>query len=95
MPIYITMCKNTEKGSAALTQAPQRLAAGAEAIKNGGGRIVGAYATLGRYDFIVITEFPENKAAWPVLIQTGTLGMTTAETTEAIPIEEFVRMVRT
>jgi uncharacterized protein with GYD domain len=93
MPIYITICKNTEKGAEAIKEAPQRLAAGAQAIRKGGGRVIGAYASLGRYDYIFITEFPDNKAAWPVLIQTATLGMTTAETLEAIPIEEFVRIV--
>ena len=93
MPIYITMCKNTQKGAETIKEAPQRLAAGAEAIKRAGGRIIGAYAALGRYDYIFITEFPDNKAGWPALIQTATLGMTSAETMEAISIEEFVQIV--
>jgi uncharacterized protein with GYD domain len=46
MPIYITICKNTQKGAETIKEAPQRLAAGAQAIKKGGGRIIGAYATL-------------------------------------------------
>jgi uncharacterized protein with GYD domain len=93
MPIYITICENTQKGAETIKEAPQRLAAGAQAIKKGGGRIIGAYATLGQYDYFFITEFPDNKASWPVLIQTATLGMTSAETMEAIPIEEFVQIV--
>jgi uncharacterized protein with GYD domain len=93
MPIYITICKNTQRGAETIKEAPQRLAAGAQAIRKGGGRIIGAYATLGRYDYIFITEFPDHKASWPVLIQTATLGMTSAETMEAIPIEEFVQIV--
>jgi uncharacterized protein with GYD domain len=48
---------------------------------------------MGRYDYITITEFPDNKAGWPVLLQTPTLGMTSAETMEAIPIEEFLQIV--
>ena len=93
MPIYITICKNTEKGTETIKEAPLRLAAGAQAIKAGGGRIIGAYATLGQYDYVFITEFPDNKASWPVIIQTATLGMTSAETMEAIPVEEFVQIL--
>jgi uncharacterized protein with GYD domain len=46
-----------------------------------------------RDDYIFITEFPDNKASWPVLIQTATLGLTSVETMEAIPIEKFVQIV--
>ena len=93
MPIYITICKNTPRGTETIKELPQRLAAGAQAIKEGGGRIIGAYATMGQYDYIFITEFPDNKASWPVLIQTATLGMTSAQTMEAVPVEEFVQIL--
>lgn len=93
MPIYITMFKNTQKGSETIKQAPQRLAAGAQAIQKAGGRIIGAYATLGRYDYVYITELPDNKAGWPVLVQTAMQGTVSGETMEAIPVEEFVQIV--
>ena len=93
MPIYITICRNTQKGAETIKEAPQRLAAGAQAIREGGGRVIGAYATLGQYDYVFITEFPDTKTSWPVLIQTATLGMTSAETMEAIPVEEFVQIL--
>jgi uncharacterized protein with GYD domain len=93
MPIYITMSKNTQKGSETIKQAPQRIAASSQAIQKAGGRIIGAYATLGRYDYVFITEFPDNKAGWPVLVQIATQGTVSGETMEAIPVEEFVQIV--
>lgn len=90
MPIYITLFKNTQKGAETMKETPQRIAGGAQMVQS---RIIGAYATLGRYDYVYITEFPDNKAGWPVLVQTAMRGSVSGETMEAIPIEEFVQVV--
>lgn len=93
MPMYVTLFKNTQKGAETLKEAPQRIAAGAQAVQKAGGRVIGAYATLGRYDYVYITEFPDAKAGWPVLVQTAMHGSVSGETMEAIPIEEFLQIV--
>jgi uncharacterized protein with GYD domain len=93
MPTYITLFKNTQKGAETIKEAPQRIAAGAQAIQKAGGRVIGAYATLGSCDYVYITEFPDTKAGWPVLIQTAMQGSVRGETMEAIPIEEFIQIV--
>jgi uncharacterized protein with GYD domain len=94
MPIYITLLRNTQKGAETIKEAPQRIATAAQAIQKAGGRVLAAYATLGRYDYVYITEFPDTKAGWPVLIQTASQGTVSGETLEAIPIEEFIEFVR-
>jgi uncharacterized protein with GYD domain len=93
MPIYITLFKNTQKGSETIKEAPERAAAGLQAVQKAGGRVIGAYATLGRYDYVYVTEFPDTKAGWPVLVQTAMRGSVTGETMEAIPMEEFLQIV--
>lgn len=93
MPIYITYMKLTPKGAENIKETPQRIAEGAQWIQAAGGRVIGAYATLGRYDYVYITEFPETKAGWPVLVKTAMRGTVSTETVEALPIEEFVQMV--
>lgn len=93
MPIYVTYAKQTQKGAETIKEAPQRLAQAAQRIQQVGGRILGAYATLGRYDYLYIVEMPDNKVGWKVLIQTAMQGTVSTETVEAIPIEEFVKMV--
>jgi uncharacterized protein with GYD domain len=94
MPIYITLFKNTQKGAETIKDAPQRSAEGAKAVQAAGGRVIAAYATLGRYDYVYITEFPDSKVAWPVLVKTAMRGTVSGETMEAIPIEEFVAIVK-
>jgi len=93
MPTYVSLFKNTQKGAETIKDAPQRAAAGIRAVQKAGGRVIGAYATLGRYDYLYITEFPDSKAGWPVLVQTAMRGSVTGETMEAIPMEEFLQIV--
>jgi uncharacterized protein with GYD domain len=94
MPIYVTLFKNTQKGAEAMKEIPARAAEGARAVQAAGGRVLAAYATLGRYDYVYITEFPDTKAGWPVLVKTAMRGTVTGETMEAIPIEEFLEIVK-
>lgn len=93
MPIYITYMKLTQKGAENIKEVQQRIAEGAQWIQAAGGRVIGAYATLGRYDYLYITEFRDTKSAWPVLVKAATRGTVSTETVEAIPIDEFVQIV--
>jgi uncharacterized protein with GYD domain len=56
--------------------------------------VIGAYATLGRFDYVYITEFPDAKAGWPVLVKTAMRGAASGETMEAIELGEFVEIVK-
>ena len=94
MPMYITLFKNTQKGAETIKEIPQRAAEGARAVQAAGGRVIGSYATLGRYDYVYITEFPDTKAGWPVLVKTAMRGTASGETMEAISLEEFVEIVK-
>jgi uncharacterized protein with GYD domain len=94
MRIYITLFKNTQKGAETLKEVPQRSPEGAKAVQAAGGRVIAAYATLGRYDYVYITEFPDTKAAWSVLVKTAMRGTVTGETLEAISLEEFTEIVK-
>ena len=59
-----------------------------------GGKVINAYALLGRYDFIYITEFPDQKSALKVLFKTAMKGRVSPENLVAIPLEEFLQTVR-
>lgn len=93
MPIYITYLKTTEKGAETLKEASQRIAQASQWIQATGGRVIGAYATLGQYDYVWITEFPDTRASWSVLVKAAMQGAVTTETVEALPIEEFLQIV--
>lgn len=93
MPIYITRVSLTQKGAETLKDSPKRVGQVREWIQKAGGRVVGAYATLGETDYLWITEFPDSKAAWSVLTKVAQLGTSRSNTVEAIPVEEFFNIV--
>ena len=93
MPTYITRVTLTQKGAEGLKDAPKRTAQAREWIQKAGGRVIGAYATLGETDYLWITEFPDSKSAWSVLAKVAMLGTSRSNSVEAIPLEEFFDIV--
>jgi uncharacterized protein with GYD domain len=93
MPIYITRVSLTQKGVETLKDAPKRTGQVREWIQKAGGRVVGAYATLGENDYLWITEFPDSNAAWSVLTKVAQMGTSRSNTVEAILIEDFFKIV--
>ncbi|MFQ5985894.1 MAG: GYD domain-containing protein [Thermoplasmata archaeon] len=54
-----------------------------------GGRRLSTWATLGRYDFIVVTEAPDDKTIIQISAKIGALGGAHVETLAAIPSDEL------
>jgi len=64
-----------------------------EIIQQCGGRLVAAYATLGKTDLLAITEFPDAGAVMKASIAlTKALGISFASV-PALKVEEFDRLV--
>ena len=95
MPMYITYLKLTQKGAETIKEAPQRRAEVAQWIEASGGRVVAAYATMGRFDYVYITEFPDARSGLQVLVKTAMQGALSSETAEILPLDEFLRIVAT
>jgi uncharacterized protein with GYD domain len=94
MPIYVTLFSSTAEGTKGLKETKRYLEEGEKDIKEAGGKILAAYALMGRYDFIYITEFPDQKSALQVLFRTAMKGRVAPETLVAIPLEEFLQSVK-
>jgi uncharacterized protein with GYD domain len=61
MPLFLSQVAYNEEGWQALVSNPQnRLEALRPVVDKLGGRIVNAYFAFGDYDFILISEFPDN-----------------------------------
>ena len=64
MPLFLSQVAYSEEGWQALVSNPQnRLEAIRPVVDKLGGRIVNAYFAFGDYDFILISEFPDNVSA--------------------------------
>lgn len=93
METYITFGKFTEQGAANIKEGPARLDAAKQAIENAGGKWLGFYLTMGRYDFVVITQAPNAEVAATNLLALGSQGNIRTETSRAFPEEEYKNIV--
>ena len=63
MPTYISLVNLTEQGIKEFKNAPERLQFFDEAARQAGGRLIGFYLVMGQYDYIVITEAPDDQTS--------------------------------
>ena len=94
MPRYIALMKLTEQGIKDIKNAPQRLEqaiAGMEAL---GGKMVDFYTVMGEYDYVAISEFPNDEAGMTFLLTLESLGNVRTTTLRAFNKQEFGELVK-
>ena len=94
MPVYVTLGKGTANGYKDIRAMSERFQSVCQSVQANGGKVIGCYATMGQYDYLLITEMPSEKHLMKTLVQEVTNGTTTLETLTAIPIEEFLNTVK-
>ena len=93
MPIYVTLLKNTALGAKEIKNFGNAVEEAAGWIASDGGRILGAYALQGNYDFLWITEFSDASGIGKSLLSAAARGLVVTETLEALPIDQFVALL--
>ena len=83
MPTYISMVNLTEQGVKEAKNAPERLQAFDAALKEAGGKLVGFYLVMGQFDYIVITEAPDDQTAARLILGTIAQGSMRTQTMRA------------
>ena len=63
MPTYVTLLRFTQKGAETIKEGPSRLDAAKGRFRAAGAELKAFYLTLGRYDFVTISEFPDDETA--------------------------------
>lgn len=93
METYITFGQFTQQGVVNIKEGPARLDAAKQAIENAGGKMLGFYLTMGRYDFVSITQAPNADAVATILLILGSQGNVRTETARAFTEEEYKNIV--
>ncbi|MCZ6669927.1 MAG: GYD domain-containing protein [Acidobacteria bacterium] len=94
MSIFVTLGKGTANGYKDIQAMSERYNSVCSAVQAGGGKVIGCYAIMGHYDYLLITEMPSEKDLMKVLLQKTSDGSTTFETLTAIPIKEFIETLK-
>ena len=90
MPIYISRGRFTPDAVKGMLAKPEnREEAVAKLFKSVGGRLIGWYLTFGHYDWLVIGEFPDEKAAASAVLAAAAGGsLSEVETTVAMTAKD-------
>ncbi len=94
MPSYVMLGNYTEQGIKNMKDSPARLQAAKDAIQAAGGRMICWYLTLGQYDFVSVTEFPDAETGARVLLALGAQGNIRTTTMQAFTVEETAAIVQ-
>jgi uncharacterized protein with GYD domain len=90
---YVTLLKYTQQGASKIKESPSRLDAARKAAEAIGGKLQSWHLTMGKYDAVIITEFPSDEAAAKFMLKTGSLGNVTTLTMKAFNEDEFRKIV--
>ena len=94
MPIYILLSTLTSEGRKTLKERPERIKEVNKEIEAYGAKVLQQYSVLGRYDFVNIVEAPNNETITRVSIELGSRGTVHIMSMPAIPIDEFLAMLK-
>lgn len=94
MPTYVTLAKWTDQGMRGIKEAPKRLEVFEAALTAAGGKLKGFYLVMGEYDFVIITEGPNDETAARLVLATGMMGNVRTVTMKAFTREETVKIIQ-
>lgn len=93
MPTYVVLVNWTDRGIRTVKESPQRLDATRKAIEAAGGKMLGFYLTMGRYDEILIVEGPSDAVTATLALSAGSEGSVRTETLRAFTEAEYRNII--
>jgi uncharacterized protein with GYD domain len=93
MAIYISLVRYTQQGISKIKDSPARMDTARKAAASMGGSIQAVYLTMGRYDGVVISEFPDDAAYAKFMLSVASSGFMSTETLKALHEEEFRKVI--
>ena len=93
MPHYVSLIRYTQQGIAKIKESPARLDAAKKAAEKAGGKIHAWYLTMGQYDAVLISEFPNDEVGAKFTLSVGAQGNITTETLKAFTEAEYRNIV--
>ena len=93
MPHYVSLLRYTHQGAAKIKESPARLDAAEKAAEAAQGKVHAWYLTMGEYDAVLVSEFPNDEAAARFMLSTGSLGNVTTQTLKAFTEAEYSKII--
>lgn len=93
MPTYVLLTTFTQQGVENVRASPERTEHAREMVESLGGTWREFFVTMGRYDGVVIADFPDDETAAQAALTLGESGNVTTETLRAFTLDEFGEIV--
>jgi uncharacterized protein with GYD domain len=94
MPTYLLLMNATPEGMRKISQVNPRYENFKKELKKSGGRLIGAYALLGGYDYAAVVEVPSEQDLVRLSLRVGHRGASQVHSFRAFPMDEFAKMVK-
>jgi uncharacterized protein with GYD domain len=92
MPTYIVLMKLTEEGIKTLKDGTARVRESAKLMEEMGSKLTGFYLTMGEYDFIAVSEVPNDEVAGAIVLALNASKFVRTTTLKAFTMEEYEQM---
>ncbi len=93
MPTYISLMNYTDRGLREVKKSPSRVDAARKAAEELGGKMGDLYLTMGAYDLVAISEFPDDATAATFVLRIGALGNVRTTSIKAFHEKEYRKIV--
>lgn len=93
MPVYVTLIKWTDQGRKDVATLPDRAAAVTKRVEAAGGKVLGNYVTLGRFDQVAITEAPDDETVAKLVLMIAGRGNAVTETLRGFTPDEVRKLL--
>jgi uncharacterized protein with GYD domain len=94
VPHYVSLIRWTSQGRTGLPAWRDRVEEGEREIEEAGGRLVGVWVTLGRYDVVEVFEAPDDETAFEIVSRLQGHGAEQTETLRAFTREEAEGIIK-
>jgi uncharacterized protein with GYD domain len=94
VPHYVSLIRWTSQGRTGLPAWRDRVEEGEREIEEAGGKLVGVWVTLGRYDVVEVFDAPDDETAFEIVSRLQGHGAEQTETLRAFTSEEAEGIIK-
>jgi uncharacterized protein with GYD domain len=94
MPLYVALVNWTDQGIKTFRDSVRRAEDYRGLVEKHGGQVRQLVWTLGEYDIVAVTDFPDDETATAVALQTGALGNIRTTTMKAFDADQMSAIIQ-
>ena len=94
MVTYMMLMKLTDQGIKNVREAPERYEGAIKAFEKTGGKVIGFWIAIGKYDYVSVGESTSDEAALAFAVALSSLGNVRVESVKLYSREQFTSLIK-